>query len=190
MLVTLFSDASLCGTTNVGGWAAWLKTSRAPSAYRFGNSFAVQIDDITLAESMAVINGIACGINEGVIHCNDEILVQTDNNNVMGILTGTTKRKKPSRRRRLQKGISASQARALAHRRNREIREISRIFFGIVGRHELTIRWRHVKGHRGKIDRRAAVNSFCDQTARNHMRSARGKELPTLLAMAQEKKKS
>lgn len=190
MLVTLFSDASLCGETNVGGWAAWLKTSRSQSAYRVGNSFVVQIDDITLAESMAVVNALACGIRDGIIHPTDEVLVQTDNNNVMGILNGTTRRKKPSRRRRLKKGISSSQAKSLKYRRNREIKIISRVFLGIVARHDLTIRWRHVKAHRGKVDRRAAVNSFCDETARKHMRSARGKELPTLLAMSREKKRS
>ena len=190
MLVTLFSDASLCSNTKVGGWAAWLKTSRAPDAYRIGGSFIVQIDDSTLAESMAVVNALACGLRDGVIHPSDEILVQTDNNNVMGILSGTMKRKTPSRRRRLKKGISASQARRLKYRRNQEIRIVSLAFKRIIERHSLAVRWRHVKGHRGKIDRRAAVNTFCDVTARSHMRAARGMELPTLIAMNSQKKKS
>ena len=190
MLVTLFSDASLCSDTKVGGWAAWLKTSRSPSAYRAGGSFIVQIDDITLAESMAVVNALASGLRSGVIQTCDEVLVQTDNNNVMGVLNGTTKRKKPSRRRRLKKGLSSSQARNLKYRRNREIKIISRAFLGIVQRHDLSIRWRHVKAHRGKVDRRAAVNTFCDETARAHMRKVRGKDLPTLIAMTRAKTKS
>lgn len=189
MLVTLFSDASLCSGTKVGGWAAWLKTSRAPAAYRVGAAFVVQVDDITIAESMAVVNALAYGTRDGIIHRGDEVLVQTDNNNVMGVLTGTTKRKKPSRRRRLKKGLSSSQARNLTHRRNREIKIIARTFRELVGRHDLHVRWRHVKAHRGKVDRRAAVNSFCDETARRHMRLARGKEFPTLVALMRERRK-
>ena len=36
-----------------------------------------------------------------------------------------------------------------------------------------TLQLRHVKGHRGKADSRAAVNTFCDKEARKHMENVR-----------------
>ncbi|RYY06507.1 MAG: hypothetical protein EON55_23180, partial [Alphaproteobacteria bacterium] len=67
MLITLFSDVSMCERRNVGGWAAWLRCDRHRYPYRTGGAFAVRVNDTAMAESMAVVNALASAIREGFI---------------------------------------------------------------------------------------------------------------------------
>lgn len=177
MLISLFSDASLCDKMHVGGWAAWLKADRG--SVIDGGSFSVKVSDITLAEAMAVANGLYCGLRYGLVRDGDTILIQTDNNAVMGILNGITKRR-ASRLTCRKRNISMRALRRQVAIRNFEINAISTVFLDMVNMNHLTIRWRHVKGHRGTIDKRSAVNSLCDRVAKNNMRAARNKQLPTI----------
>lgn len=182
MLITLFSDASMCEKHRVGGWAAWLKCDRHRYPFRAGAPFSVRVNDTAMAESMAVVNALAAALKVGFIEAEDVVLVQTDNNSVMGVLEGTVRRRM-SKTTRLRKGLSRSQAKAILKERNSEIEIVSAMFLGLVERHGLVIRWRHVKGHRGNIDRRSAVNTYCDKQARIHMRSARSRTTTPLVDM-------
>lgn len=183
MLITLFSDASMCEKHRVGGWAAWLKSGRSWEPHRLGAAFAVRVNDTAMAESMAVVNALTAAIRDGFIHAEDIVLVQTDNDSVMSVLTGEARRRM-SRTVRLRKGLSRSQAKAIVRERNAEIAAVSDAFLSCVERHGLEIRWRHVKGHRGNVDRRSAVNTYCDKMAKQHMRSARGRSVPTIAEAA------
>lgn len=185
MLISLFSDASMCHQKQVGGWAAWLKSDRG--SMRLGAPFSVKVADTTIAEAMAVVNALSCGLRDGIILSGDVVLVQTDNNSVMGVLLGTSPRKitRESRRRRK---MSWSDLRRDVAERNLEIGEISAAFSRLTSSRSVTVRWRHVKGHMGNIDPRSAVNSYCDKIARDHMRAARRMDVPSMSerAMAKE----
>lgn len=183
MLITLFSDASMCEKQRVGGWAAWLKSGRAYGAHRIGAPFAVRVNDTAMAESMAVVNALSMALRDGFIHPEDTVLVQTDNDSVMSVLTGQARRRM-SKTVRLRKGLSRSQAKAIIRERNAEIAAVAHAFRSCIERYGLEIRWRHVKGHRGNTDRRSAVNTYCDKMAKQHMRSARGREMPTIAEAA------
>jgi len=190
VLITLFSDASMCERRNVGGWAAWLRCDRHRYPYRTGGAFAVRVNDTAMAESMAVVNALASAIREGFIEAEDVVLIQTDNNSVMGVLEGTVVRRM-SKAVRERKGLTRNQAKRVVRDRNAEIGMVSAMFLSYVARHSLTVRWRHVKGHRGTVDRRSAVNTYCDEQARIHMRAARGRTVPTLAeAMAARERKA
>jgi ribonuclease HI len=177
MLISLFSDASICHEKRVGGWAAWMKCNRG--AMRTGAAFGVSIGDTTMAEAMAVVNGLTCGVRDGIILPGDEVLVQTDNDAVMGILTGTALRKvtRVSKKRRK---LSWAELKEDVAERNREILFISRTFLSLIDGSGIEVRWRHVKGHKGTKDPRSAVNTFCDKVAKGHMRAARGRRLPSM----------
>jgi ribonuclease HI len=170
MLVTLFSDASMCHHRMVGGWAAWLKCNRG--TMRAGAPFSVRVRDTAMAEAMAVVNGMAIGLRDGLVLDGDEILVQTDNDSVMSVLLGTAVRRTRTELKR-RRGRSRSQIKRDVAVRNDEIRAVASVFSRMTSTRDLTIRWRHVKGHRGKEDARSAVNTYCDVTARDHMRAAR-----------------
>lgn len=177
MLISLFSDASMCHQKRVGGWAAWLKSDRG--AMRLGAPFMVRVADTTIAEAMAVVNALSRGIRDGIILPGDVVLVQTDNNAVMGVLLGTAPRKINLEVRKRRK-MSWSDLRRDVAERNQEILEIAGVFSGLTSSGSITVRWRHVKGHKGNIDPRSAVNSYCDKVARDHMRTARRMEVPTM----------
>lgn len=174
MLISLFSDASLCHIKRVGGWAAWLKSDRG--ATRTGGHFRTTINDTTIAEAMAVVNGMAAGISIGLICHHDTLLIQTDNNGVMGVLNGTAQRRITAAVRR-RRGISWSQLRRDARYHNAEIELVAQKFQQFVELYQIRVLWRHVKGHQKSHDKRSAVNNFCDETARFHMKQARKKKI-------------
>lgn len=181
MLITLFSDASMCHDRRVGGWAAWLKSDRG--SMRLGAPFSVKVSDTTLAEAMAVVNALVCGVRDGLILEADCVLVQTDNDAVMSVLLGTARRKAtPSAKRRRK--LSWSQLRRDVSERNAEIDAVATAFARVVSARSLVVRWRHVKGHRGTMDARSAVNTYCDRVAKEHMRTARRHDVPTIAERA------
>lgn len=175
MLVTLFSDASMCPNSRIGGWAAWLKSDRG--SLRGGGMFRVIVGDTCMAEAMAVVNGLTVGLSQGVIRPGDAVLVQTDNDAVMGVLEGRVRRSLTLELKR-RRGRSRSQIERYVDNRNEEIRIVAGTFSAILRDNRIIVRWRHVKGHRGTQDRRSAVNTFCDRTAKGHMRIARKRPLP------------
>jgi ribonuclease HI len=185
MLISLFSDASMCHQKQVGGWAAWLKSIRG--AMRLGGPFSVKVADTTIAEAMAVVNALSRGLRDGIILPGDIVLVQTDNNAVMGVLLGTSPRRVTKEIRRRRK-MSWSELHRDAAERNLEICEIAAAFSRLTTSRSVAIRWRHVKGHMGTVDPRSAVNSYCDKVAREHMRSARRMNVPSMSERAEAKR--
>ena len=170
MLVSLFSDASVCHHKRVGGWGAWLKSDRG--SLRTGGPFRHSIGDISIAEAMAVINGLVAGARAGLIQPGDIVLIQTDNNSVMQLLDGTVRRK-ISRKKKLQRNLSWRELKRDVRSQNHDIDLVSDAFRRLKEAHSLSVKWRHVKGHKGRKDRRSAVNTFCDEVAGTHMRAAR-----------------
>lgn len=224
MLVTLFSDASICANTGIAGWAAWAKCDRG--TVRGDGAFRRTTMDSAVAEAMAVVNGLVIADRRGLVHEGDAILVQTDNNAVMPVLEGTARRgirakeapgpgfkemrglkrqceheiaclqdsanDDPGRdarigelRQEIQRIKGEIRARdkhierlkTVADRRNDEIREIANVYAALVERLGVTVRWRHCKGHKGLETKRSAVNTGCDERARQRMQEARREHL-------------
>jgi ribonuclease HI len=171
MNVTLFSDASLCSHTGKGGWAAWLKSDEG--TITGGGAFRHLTIDTGIAEAMAAVNGIHLGLRQGLIRPGCRVLIQTDNNSVWHILENQIRRKVTARALRKEGADVAALERDIDHR-NMLIDLVVAKFSQLVERYRLEVRWRHVKGHRGKEDARSAVNTLCDKTAREHMERARG----------------
>jgi len=176
MLVTLFSDASICPHTGCVGWAAWAKCDRGTA--RGDGALRRLTVDSGVAEAMAVVNGIVTAMQRNLIEEGDALLVQTDNNSVMSILQGTARRY-IRRADRESTTISSEQLHEEVLRRNEEIDEIAATYAGLVSRLRLSVVWRHCKGHRGLEDRRAAVNTSCDERARDRMKEARRRLVQT-----------
>jgi len=187
MNVTLFSDASLCSHTGKGGWAAWLKSDEG--TVRGGGSFRHLTIDTGVAEAMAAVNGLHLGLRQGLIRRGCRLLIQTDNNSVWQILENHIRRKVTGRSLRRENADPAAIERDVDHR-NMLIDLVVARFADLVSRFELEVRWRHVKGHRGKTDARSAVNTYCDQIARAHMELARGVSKKRRLSRKQRLRKA
>ena len=170
MNVTIFSDASICPQTRAGGWAGWIKSDRG--VLEIDGPLKAALLDTTIAEAMAALNCICYAIGQDMIQEGDVVVLATDNDNVMNVLQGLSRRK--FRRKDAKKrGWTMKELRLYVKQNNDHIERISSIFESRQIRVGFDLRWNHVKGHRGKIDKRAAVNHGCDQRARSAMRKAR-----------------
>lgn len=155
MLVTIFTDAGLCPETQCASWAAWCKSERGVS--RTGGILRDPQLFSTMAESAAVVNGIHHALASGVAVAGDAILVQTDNNSVMQFLV------LPIRPHHKEKD------------RRKQMRDV---YSSLVARYDISVRFRHVKGHQGTKNKRSAVNSWCDQVCTFFLKMARSEANP------------
>ena len=163
MNVTLYSDASLCQKTGVAAWAGWVKSDRGTT--RAHGVLKAKTTDTTIAEAMAVVNMISVALKQEQLCDQDLLVIVTDNDNVMSVLHGDARRK-PHRKSAARRRISVEQRRVIAEAANQLIGEISGAYSNILDRHQLVVRWYHVKGHRGTGDKRSAVNHGCDERAK------------------------
>lgn len=153
-----------------GGWAGWIKSDRG--LLQVDGPLKARLLDTSIAEAMAALNCICYAIGRDMIREGDVVVLATDNNNVMDVLTGRTRRKfrrKDARKR----GWTTKQLRQYLKQSNEHIDKISTIFEHRMVQTGFDLRWNHVKGHRGKIDKRAAVNHGCDERARSAMQAER-----------------
>lgn len=143
MRATVITDASHCPDTKVGGWAAWIRYDgdRGPTC-RSG-PLRGKIPNASHAEVRAALNGIWLAQTIGA----DRILLQTDCQTVLDLITG--KLKAPD--------LVALWAAA----------------FERADMKGLVIEGRHVKGHGPITDARTYINDWCDKFAKQHMKKAR-----------------
>lgn len=165
MLVSVFSDASMCSQTGACGWGGWAKSQR--NTTRCGGPMRARIWDINIAESMAVVNTVATALKQGTILRGDDILIQTDNTAVESILRGRSSMTSANSHRKSKK-----------HRESRQKQRnaVHAAWCKLMQDYNLTFRWRHIKGHTQDKAPRSAVNRMCDEAAGFHMRTLR-KEL-------------
>lgn len=171
MNVTVYSDASLCQQTKTVGWAGWVKSDRG--RYIYDGVLKARTVDTGIAEAMAMVNSIHQALRGGHIQQGDLLIINTDNDSVPTILEGATKRK-VTLKRKISSGKSFRELRAHVREANEMIMQVSTYYRQIIEKNDLEVRWYHVKGHRGVEDKRAAVNTSCDQRAKARMRKARG----------------
>lgn len=154
MLVTIFSDASMCPETLVSSWGGWTKSERGVA--RHGGVLKLETKNINVAEAAAIVKAVKMSLIQGVSDRGDEILLQTDNQAVPLILNGK------------QTGT------------NEDV--VYGVFKDLCAEYGLTYRWRHVKGHKGHVTPRNSVNSYCDKVARYFLRLERHRREPSRYA--------
>ena len=170
MNVTIYSDASICQQHGIVGWAGWIKSNRG--TILCSGVLKVRTVDTGISEAMAMVNAMSRALATGNIGDGDLVVICTDNNSVPGILEGKVVRRITYRKRR--KAVkSFSRLRKDVAKANTQIATISAYYRMFIASHDLSVRWTHVKGHRGTTDRRAAVNHGCDARAKEKMRQAR-----------------
>lgn len=150
MNVTVMSDASYCHTHKLAGYGYWIACERGKEGG--GGVINDSVDGVNCAEMMAVCNTMWHGMKEGLIHRGDTLLVQTDSMHTINALS----RQHPVRMTK------------------QEIQVIT-YFDEIVTKYDLTVNFRHVKGHSDSKEKRHLANNMCDQRAKQHLRAARNK---------------
>ena len=149
MLITLFTDASYCHRSRIGAYAAWAKTDGR--TLRHSGLLRQPAANSTLAETMALVNGIHLAIAGMRPPPASRIIAQTDCLTAIDALAGRF-----TNPRTIQ-----HYARIVAAYRER------------VDAAGVVVEFRHVGGHRGTVTPRNAVNTWCDTECRRLMRAAR-----------------
>lgn len=140
-------DASHCPDTKVAGYGVWVASQRGKRA--FDGAFKTTIDNATIAEMAAITNALYMGIKSGLIVSWDEVLVQTDCIAAILAFTG---------------------ARNPAHSEERKIIDKQK---ELIVLYDITVRFKHVKGHSDNPGNRYVSNNICDRKAKTNMRNAR-----------------
>lgn len=154
MLVTIITDASVDHTVGTGGYGFWAVSKRGK--YAGQGVFGCRVESSNAAEMMAIVNAIHIALRKGVVHPGDDILVQTDSMHAISHFSGV--RKKNSQ--------AAIKYRPLVDRLN-----------ALTMTENLSIKFRHVKGHTRSGDKRSKAQRMADKRARAAMRGARASEL-------------
>jgi len=147
--ITIFSDASHCHETKAAGIAIWARD--ADKFFRRSKALTFPVDGPTTAECIALGTAILSVIEEFDHQPGDQLSIQSDCLAALDLFAGSH-RKKPwpameaDLKARVLKSVSCS---------------------------GLSLHPKHVKGHRGNVNSRSAVNTWCDVNARKAMRKAR-----------------
>ena len=117
---------------------------------------SIDIENNNTAEMMAICNTIWEGINKGIIQRGDTLLIQSDCLSAMEKIKG------------VQRTNTVQEDAVLEY------------FEKTVRRNELSVRFRHVRGHTGKVEARFVANRMCDKRAKAAMRTARRRKIVQL----------
>jgi ribonuclease HI len=149
MLITLFTDASYCSRSRVAAYAAWAKADGR--TVRHSGVLKQQVPNSSLAETMALVNGIHLAIATMRPPTASKIIAQTDCLAAIQALSGMLQR---------AQAIRQYAAVVAAYREK-------------VAAAGIVVEFRHVRGHKGTVTSRNAVNTWCDGECRRLMRAAR-----------------
>ena len=149
MLITLFTDASYCHRSRVGAYAAWAKTDGRTVCH--SGVVKQPVASSSLAEAMALVNGIHLVLAAMRPPAASRIIAQTDCLTAIEALNGAIKR--PQAVRQYEPIVAAYRAKVAAA--------------------GVTVEFRHVSAHKGTVTPRNAVNTWCDNECRRLMRAAR-----------------
>lgn len=149
MLVSVFSDASLCHETRACGIACWVRSNRIGK----GQIFSQAIENWTLlpdqAEICAAVYGLFKATEINAAKYDDHVLLQSDCMSVKNFL------KLPI---------------AEIERRGRQYDlELKRFYNELLSDTGIRVYFRHVRGHSSEKGRRFKVNKMCDSLARKEM---------------------
>lgn len=147
-LVTIISDASHCPETKIGGFGFWAVSNRGRHAG--SGSFKKKFRGSTPAEAAAIVNAVFISLRLGIAAKGDRVLIQTDSLHSINHFTGVAKKCKDP-------DVKAAKA---------ELEKLT-------AEHELTLEFRHVRGHTRVDDQRSKAQRHTDLRAKAAMKKAR-----------------
>jgi ribonuclease HI len=148
MRVTIIADASFDQRYGIGGYGYWIACARGKTPGE-GVLRGTVVSSLQ-AEMMAMCRALHDGVKLRLIEPGDEVLVQTD----------------------CQGAIDALEARRLCVPSDKLVLSF---FEQLRAKHNLTITFKHVKGHTKLREARFAANRMCDARAKSAMRAERAK---------------
>lgn len=154
MLITLFTDASFCNRSRIAAYAAWAKADGR--TVRHSGVLKQPVANSSLAETMALVNGIYLSIAAMRPPAASKIIAQTDCVAAIEALSGMLRRSHT---------IQQYAAVVAAYREK-------------IAAAGISVEFRHVSGHKGTATPRNAVNTWCDNECRRLMRAARSRHQP------------
>ena len=168
--ITIFTDASFCDKTKVAGWGAWAKRDGWERGIFHGGPIRDSyITSSGKAELLAILYALRYYNNIDAFVDMETIMIQSDSvdaiRSVLSYVNDSVYRASniTSDVKNIQIGtlIGGKQTEDIME----EITDISR---------DKILMLRHVKGHKAS-SKRGRVNDICDEIAKKHMRSIRGK---------------
>lgn len=149
--LTIYTDASICPKTKVGGWACWMKFGPRQKL-TYAKPFRELVHDSTEAEMKAIANALAIAVK----HFSPEncvIVITTDSQNAIGRITRKRVKGKP------------------------HLQQLTEVIHSLVPP-TCEIRMKKVKAHSKGDGRRSYVNGIVDKAARREMRLHRDSLTP------------
>lgn len=140
--ITIITDASFCHKTLAAGYGVRIASVNGKKSFEGPLPTA---KDNNAAETMAIANALWHGCESGIIQSGCIILIQSDSDNALRYLKGVTT--PPSQ----------------------QIRDALCYVEHIKQRFSLVLRYKHVKGHTGKLDTRSVAQKYCDLAAKRQM---------------------
>jgi ribonuclease HI len=148
MLVTIIVDASHCPDTKAAGWGCWIVSTRG--RHHSGHAMRELVVNNSVAEMMAVVNGLWKAHAKGIMLQGDKVLIQTDCMAAINALTGVRICRVPQ-----------------------EL-EVVKAYAHALDKLRVTVELRHVKGHSLGTEKKDYVQQRCDYAAGQAMRALRG----------------
>lgn len=150
-ILTLFTDAGQCPDTKAGSYAAWAKfNGRTMRKSGILKGDCIRSD---VAEVRALANGIYLALKCFSPPPGSVIVAQCDCETALRGMMGLAYTKKPKKHEDVCEAIAMAQ---------KMIQDAG-----------VSVRYKHVKGHQGTLDKRSAVNSWCDEQCTFFLRRAR-----------------
>lgn len=166
-VLTLFTDASYCPSTGAGGWGAWMRFGPdARHIRRHSGQLKSDAQNSTGAELAAVVNGLV--LVRYVLRVEAEEIAAADARRPSPRFGGSTI---VALRTDSQEAVRILRGRGSCH--HSYAAECAAAALEIVSEGKWDFRPEWVKGRRGTQDPRAAVNTWCDKAAGEHMRVLR-----------------
>lgn len=170
MMLTLFTDASLCGHTKAAGWGAWFKRKDMQQGALLGGEIACAVTSSGDAEIHAIAQALDTLARRGWLHAPVEaVLLQSDSVRALQLILQCVPHTRESQHQQSKISSIATKQRLSAS----PIERGALFVIQDVLRRQSTI-VRHVKGHQ-QGNGRSWVNRQCDAIAREHMQAARAK---------------
>jgi len=150
MLVTMFTDASICHMTKVSGWGMCAISDRGKT--QASGTMHNPMPDSGCAELAAIANAIFTCLNSGFLLPTDHVLIQTDSIYALNTLEGIP----------------------LNYYRRRPLDcEIAERIHDLVKSNTISMSVRHVQGHMEHLGGKHYSNGIADRLARQGMKLGR-----------------
>lgn len=170
-LVTVFTDASYCPQTQIGGWGAWYKGDDMKAGQLVGGHIRYA-GSSNEAELKAIVNALKILTEINVIKPTDAVMLQSDSEWALQCsltLVGVRQKAKEHVIPPLRNEFTPNAA----------TKDLLVNLEEIIRMNGLRLFVRHVKGHQGPGSTgRGWVNEACNAVALKHMRKLRSKNTP------------